>query len=417
MKKRKIVYVITKGNWGGAQRYVYDLTTHLPKDEFETVVAMGEGVILDRKLNAAGIRTRRLLELSETRRAGLQTSDIAVFFELLRLFKKECPDIIHLNSSRAAFLGALAARLYALSRIKDKGLRMVFTVHGWPFKEARALPVRIGIWLASYITALAATDVIVLSQEDFRLGMRMPCIKRKLSLIYHGITKSITLPREEARRLLGGERARPETFWIGTIAELTPNKGLGYLVEAVARLPREVVLCLIGEGEERGRLEALAEKFGIGPRVIFSGFRSDAAQYLSAFDLFVLPSLKEGLPYALLEAGICGIPVVASDISGIRDIVSHTTLGVLVPPRESETLSHALARLAKDSARRNALGKKLAEHITRNFASAGMMRKTLALYAVKNPVLKVLDMDTKKKAGDHSYDTHSMKKHKGNPAL
>lgn len=378
--KKKILYLITKANFGGAQRYVYDLATLLPKDEFETVVAMGEGVILEQKLNAAGIRTIRLIPLTETRRAGLQTSDIAVFFELLRLFKKERPDILHLNSSRAAFLGILAATCYKLTNFKTSKLKTIFTVHGWPFKEVRPLPARIGIWLASYITALAATNVIVLSGEDFRLGIRMPCIKRKLSLIYHGITKCITLPRREARRLLGGERAHPETFWIGTIAELTPNKGLAYLVEAVACLPPEVVLCLIGEGEERGRLEALAEKFGIGPRVIFSGFRSDAAQYLSAFDLFALPSLKEGLPYALLEAGRCGIPVVASDISGIGDIVSHTTFGVLVPPRESGALSHALARLVQDSARRNALGKKLAEHITRNFSLSDMMRKTRTLY-------------------------------------
>ena len=110
-KREKILYVITKGNWGGAQRYVFDLATNLPPGEFEAVVACGEGNALPEKLVRAGIRCERISSLDRT----VSFADIAAFREIFRLLKKERPDILHLNSSRAALLGAIAARLLSPS--------------------------------------------------------------------------------------------------------------------------------------------------------------------------------------------------------------------------------------------------------------------------------------------------------------
>ena len=177
--KTKILYVITKGNWGGAQRYVFDLATSLPPAQYIPVVAHGSGTELKEKLRKAGIRTLRIGGLSESRKPAPQFSDSASFFALWRILNQEKPDIVHLNSSRAALLGALAAWVYNLLRIKDKGLKIIFTVHGWPFKEPRFILANAGIWLASYITALLSQSVIVLSEADLQSGKRMPGVGSK----------------------------------------------------------------------------------------------------------------------------------------------------------------------------------------------------------------------------------------------
>src|SRR3989338_2833403 len=136
-KRTKVLYLITKATWGGAQRYVYDLATNLPPGRFEAVVAFGERGRLADMLTQKNIALRPLPSLG---RDVVLFSDIASFFQILGLLRRERPDVVHLNSSKAAALGALAARLAGIRKI-------VFTVHGWPFKEDRRLPLRLGLYL------------------------------------------------------------------------------------------------------------------------------------------------------------------------------------------------------------------------------------------------------------------------------
>lgn len=383
MQKKKILFIITKGNWGGAQRYVFDLATFLPREKYEVTVAVGEGSLLEKKLTSIGIRTIKLSHLKETRRAGLQTTDAAAFVELLRLFKKEQPDIIHLNSSRTAILGTLAFRCFQLLNFltaKSYKLKAVFTVHGWPFKEPRPFVIRSCIWIASYITALLSHRTIVLSTGDKELGERMPGISRKLSLIYNGIEKIDALSKEEARKKLSGDINNAE-LWIGTIAELNPNKGIAYLVEAMALLPNTTRLCIIGDGTDRQALEASAISLHISSRVIFAGTVEQASAYLTAFDIFALPSLKEGLPYSILEAGMQGIPVVGTDISGIRDIIIRDErMGILVPHDNPKSLAAALQMLIEHETMRREFGHALKQRVTQNFSLGKMLAQTDALY-------------------------------------
>ncbi|MDO8564480.1 MAG: glycosyltransferase, partial [bacterium] len=146
--KTKILYVITKSNYGGAQRYVFDLATSLPKDECEAVVVLGAAQngapVLQEKLHGAGVRTIFIPGLS---RDISFLKELRVFRELMKVFKFEKPFVVHLNSSKAAGLGALAARLCGTPLI-------VFTVHGWPFFEERNPLSKLVIRLFSYITVL-----------------------------------------------------------------------------------------------------------------------------------------------------------------------------------------------------------------------------------------------------------------------
>src|SRR3989344_6929292 len=136
MEKKKVMYLITKATWGGAQRYVYDLSTNIPKSEFEPIVAYGTRGKLADELEPAGIATRQLPSLG---RDVAIVSDIKSFFEMLRIIRELKPDVVHLNSSKAAALGALAARIARAPNI-------IFTVHGWPFGEKRNPFTKILLW-------------------------------------------------------------------------------------------------------------------------------------------------------------------------------------------------------------------------------------------------------------------------------
>lgn len=328
--KKRILYVITKSNWGGAQRYLYDLATHLPGEEYEIAVALGGDGLLKKKLEDAGIR---VLSLAKVQRNLSFGADVGGFFSIYRALREYRPDIVHLNSSKAGGLGALAARFAGVPRI-------IFTAHGWPFEEKRNIVWRLFVLLASYATALLSHAVIVVSRYDLKIGRRMPFCARKMHLIHNGIDEH--LPLAPARVI---RHAFPVGAHItGTIGELTKNKNQIALVEEAHRTP-EMFVAIVGEGEERMALEAKIEAYGLRDRIKLFGFLP-ASEALHGFDTFALPSLKEGLPYVLLEAKAAGLPIVANRIGGIPDILDAKDMSEFSLAR---MLAKTLALYAKNS--------------------------------------------------------------------
>ncbi len=330
--RKKILFLITKATWGGAQRYVYDLATHLSSETYESVVAFGEPGKLAKMLSEAGIKTHGL---SSLRRDVAFISDVASFFQILVCLWRVRPAVLHLNSSKAAALGALAARMLGVRRI-------VFTVHGWPFNEKRSEFARVMMYLVSWFTAFLSHAVIVVSKSDEAQGGKMRLLGDKIRYIPIGIDPPLFLSREEATSAL----SLPTTsLRVGTIAELTPNKGLGYAIEAISILKEQGVdlfYSIIGDGEQRAELEEIAAKFGVEDRVTFRGFISDAAKYLRAFDVFVLPSIKEGMPYVLLEAAFADLPIVTTNVVD-PDFVRRYSIRP-IEPSDPEDLAVAIQR-------------------------------------------------------------------------
>lgn len=307
---KKILFVITKANWGGAQRYVFDLATTLPKDRFEVAVAFGQKGLLAQKLQDTGIQTFLLHTMQ--RDVSLLT-DVWSFFELLGLFRREMPDVVHLNSSKAAGVGALAARV--ASWRGGHPIKIVFTAHGWPFLEKRAASIRALIWAASWITALLSHTVITISEHDLKETRKMPFVGGKSVRIYNGIDLDFTLGSGQIIR-----DSFPKGVHItGTIGELTQNKNQQALIEE-AHKNQTMFVAIVGEGEERPHLEALIQKYHLKERVKLFGFMP-ASEVLRGFDTFALPSLKEGLPYVLLEAKAAGLPIVANRVGGVGEIL------------------------------------------------------------------------------------------------
>lgn len=368
-KKTKILYVITKGTFGGAQRYVFDLATSLPQGEFEVTVIVGEDGLLTKKLATRQIKTETIPALQ---RDLSFLKEIRSFFSLYACFRKSRPDIVHLNSSKAGGLGALAARIAGVKKI-------VFTAHGWPFNEQRGFVWRIGTWCASYATALLATDIITIASKEYAQAKAMPFIAGKTHCIHNGVPHLPFLSREEAREKLG---LRKDTLVVGSVGELTWNKNYPELVSIAGKLMGERLdfdLAVIGEGEDRAEITRRAKESPIlDGRIQLLGFKEDAYTYLKAFDIFALNSRKEGLPYVLLEAGMAGLPVVATAVGGIPDIITDGETGLLATP--ARTMEDALRKLLTKKETREKLGSALKTHVEQTFSFEVMLQKTLQLY-------------------------------------
>jgi glycosyltransferase involved in cell wall biosynthesis len=303
--KKKILFVITKSSWGGAGRYVYDLATNLSPEEFDTGVASGQKGLLAKKLQDAGIK---IFPIRALQRDISITNDVKSFLELLTLFRTEKPDVVHLNSSKAAGVGALAARVAGIPRI-------IFTAHGWPFWEQRSLSSRALIYLFSWLTALLSHKVIVVSDYDLSVAKKMWLVVHKTVRIYNGIELNMPLGLGEVIR-----NSFPKGVRItGTIGELNKNKNQITLINAARNEPT-LYIAIVGDGECREYLAGKIKEYGLSDRIKLFGFLP-AHEVLRGFDMFALPSIKEGLPYVLLEAKAAGLPIIANRVGGVGEIL------------------------------------------------------------------------------------------------
>ncbi len=382
--KRKILFVITKSNWGGAQRYVYDLATHLPADRYESVVATGGQGILTEKLTAKGIFTVSVPTLVRDISFGKEVSS---FFALLSLFKSVRPSIIHLNSSKAGGIGAAAAWLYRKMPGNSRP-RVIFTAHGWGFNEPRPFYERAAIYGASVLMSLFLDTVICITKSGTRSAKRfMP--EQKVAFIPNGIEPFELESRTDARNALSRLSRRPiadTDIVFGTNAEFTKNKGYADLLNALTALSKTTKgwkSIWISDGELRPALEKEIRSRGLEHIILCTGFIEDAKRYLSAFDAFVLPSLKEGLPYTILEAMRAGVPAIGTRVGGIPDLIEHAVSGILVPPARPDALLKALQEFLKDKTRGSALATRARMNVEQRYTLERMIQETRFHYEKK----------------------------------
>lgn len=379
MKKTKLFLLITKGNFGGAQRYVYDLATNLPKEKYDITVILGEGILLQEKLKERNIR---VIQLPELRRNVGIFSEIKVFIRLLQIFYKEKPNIIHLNSSKIGGLGALAGRLTRIPKI-------IFTGHGWAFNEDRSWLTKKIILFLHWITILLSSKVIAVSEKTKLDIIHLPFIKKKIVIVYNGIIKEDILDKENAQQKLSNSSAilknidHSNLFWIGSVAELHKNKGLDIAIESMSEIIKnnpQVIYLIIGEGEERENLKNQIKKLELENSVFLIGLIPEAKKYLKAFDLFILPSRTEAFPYVLLEAGLAELPIIASNVGGIPEVIENKKNGILIKPENKEGLTEEISKLIKDKTNLSKYGNQLEVKIKNDFSLTKMIKETENLY-------------------------------------
>ncbi|UPT73615.1 MAG: glycosyltransferase [Elusimicrobiota bacterium] len=234
--------------------------------------------------------------------------------------------------------------------------------------------------------ALKGRDDLLISESDasraFLLG-RLGYAPAKVRTIRNGVDlagwPASKVDRQKKRLEL---RLGSADVLVGAVGRLDRQKGFSVLVHAMARLKKTGVRCVIlGEGPERPRLEALIREHALESSVWLPGERADVAAWLSAFDVACLPSLWEGLPNTLLEEMALGLPVVASAVDGVPEVVENGRNGVLVPPADAPALAKALGALAADPARRAALGAAAHATIAEKFTIRRMIDEYQDAYA------------------------------------
>jgi glycosyltransferase involved in cell wall biosynthesis len=328
-------------------------------------------------LAAWGIRHE---PLRHSTRSLAPARDALALTELVRLLRRLRPDILHTHNPKPGLYGRLAAKAAGIPGV-------VNTVHGLYATADDPLPRRALVLAAELVASACSGAELVQNPEDLALLKRAGVRERKLALLGNGVDLGRFKPRPEdrasAREALG---ANPGSIVVGTIGRLVWEKGFRELFSAAARLREsmpQVSFVVVGppDPEKRDGLreEDLESAKGLG-NVSFTGYRDDVERLYQAFDMYALPSHREGFPRSAMEAAATGLPVVATDIRGCRQVVAHGETGLLVPPHDSGALAEAISHLASKPERRSAMGQAAREKALAEFDDRAVIAKTIDAY-------------------------------------
>lgn len=369
--RKKILFGVTRSAWGGAQRYVFDIASNLDPHTYDVTVMGGPKGRLIELLKTRDISYKEIASLDR----GINPwKELRSFFSIISIVRDIHPDILHLNSPKMAGIGALAGRLLRVPQI-------ITTIHGWSFGREWGFLARALIFLSSWVSALLADRIICITERDFKTAKKMPFIGEKTVFIPNGIEMPGFLPKESARKKLI-EMAKPpeelegEPVWLGTVTRMIREKDLETMIRGIAKLRIPYPLLILGTGPEEERMKTLAQR--IAPnRVFFLGFIPNAEIYLKAFSLFLLTSVKEGLPYVLLEAAAAEVPIIATDVGGIPDIMSDESRGHIIAPKDPNALATAIEEVMENP---DFKSEKAREHTQSGFTLKRMIEETSNLY-------------------------------------
>lgn len=325
----RVLIVITLAEVGGAQTYVAQLLPALVERYDVTVAAWGPGPLVA----AAEAAGATFVPLRNVRRE-LGLRDVLGLVELVRLYRRVRPDLVHANSSKAGVLGRLAAWL---ARVPVR----VFTVHGWAFKAAEGPASAIYLWADRLMRPLT-TATICVSETEKRAGMAARTCGDDAVVIRNAVGVA-----DAPRAPLAGEPPH-----VVSVGRFKAPKDFPTLARALRLLEeRSFRATLVGDGPDRAAVEA-----ELRGAATLAGERHDVPALLADADVFVLSSTSEGMPLTVLEAMAAGLPVVASAVGGLPELVEDGVTGLLVPPRDPEALADVLRRLLADADLRRRLG-------------------------------------------------------------
>lgn len=283
-----------------------------------------------------------------------------------RTLREVTADIVHVNH---AFLPPLVGARFLQRK------RIVATVHAASHRPHYS-------WRGNALRRIATPIVdcwIVLSERNAELLRTRPGFRAKrVEVVSPGLPeiRFLKVSRDDARALLG---VPPGAFVVGAVARLSQEKRLDLLIDAICLLARQDVhLVIAGEGPLRDQLESRAR--GLGERVHFLGHREDVSVLLQGFDVFCLPSDREGLSFALLEAMAVGLAIVATDVQGSGEAIIDGESGLLVPPGSAAAIATALSRLIEHPATARILGESAKKRFAQNFTADQMVERTLRVY-------------------------------------
>lgn len=304
-------------------------------------------------------------------------SDYRALRKLRDIIRRERFDVVHTQTSKAGFIGRLAAKKAGVPLI-------IHTAHNWSFHSLLSFPIK-HFYLMLEKKAAAWCDAIIVDSKAVRkYGLQLRAAPSdKIHQIYMGI--DIKRFREYPAQEKANWRKRfgisPDKIVIGCIARLVPDKGIETFLACARELKdnNNLVFMLGGDGELRDSFERQVRQDGIDKKVIFTGHLDDVVPYLNMFDVFCLPTLREGFGVIFAEAQACGVPVVGSDIEPLREVIADGVTGKRVPVNDVKGFADAL-RMFFDSGLRHKYGQAARRYVEDKFSQEKIHEQTLALY-------------------------------------
>ncbi len=324
---RTILYLSTSSGPGGAERVINNLTASLNPERFRAILCLFRPGWLQERSESCGIRTFILPT------HGMTDWRWAIQFK--RLLRQEQVDLIHAHEFDANVQGAFVAAL--------SGVPLVATVHGKNYyweRLRRRLAYR---WVSRRATMVAVSEDL----KQF-IVEKVGISSSRVKVLYNGVDVLPQCDRAEVEKFRKDLGLPVSHKIVGVVGNLYPVKGHQYLIDAIPSILKkcpETSFVFAGRGQLEEELRAQVCRLGVKERVIFLGLRQDIPRILGVIDVFVLPSLSEGLSMAILEAMIVGKPVVATQVGGNPELVLNGETGFLVPPKDSQALTSSVVTL------------------------------------------------------------------------
>ncbi|WCK54285.1 glycosyltransferase family 4 protein [Aneurinibacillus sp. Ricciae_BoGa-3] len=359
----KIAYIITRSDWGGAQAHLYDIMKFIKSHtRHECCLIIGEQGLLADKTRQIDIPVTIVSNLVQPIDPF---KDVAAIKDTVAILKKIKPDIIHLHSSKAGIVGRIAGRL--------TGIPAIFTAHGWAFTEGVSVSrQRIFLPIERFM-ARYTSKIICVSEYDRHIALEKNVgDPNKLIAIHNGIPDAY--PHQSVK-----DASKIKCIMV---ARFSTQKDYGTLLQAVHKmLPgSDLKFDLVGQGELLESTKQLASQLNVNEMVSFLGPRRDVPDLLVKSDIFLLISNYEGFPISILEAMRASLPVIASDVGGVKEAVIDGVTGFLIPRGDSEKLKSKLELLTGNPQLRMNMGMAGRERYLKYFTDTTMLKKTVAVY-------------------------------------
>jgi glycosyltransferase involved in cell wall biosynthesis len=370
----KILIVITGADIGGAQRHVMQQVTWFTANGNVVEVVTGEEGPLVDWLIARNIAVT-IIPIKRTIQA---VADWRAFLTLSKHIKQNSYDIVHCHSSKAGIIGRLAA---FVNRTK----KIVFTAHGFVFTDPTLSKKKKAFYLfLERLFGLFSTDIITVSHYDYRAGIQIGLPPRKLHVIHNGIQSEDIISEsdwnEKQAKLQNSEKQI-----IGFVGRFASEKNIDMIIRLAERMKGDrssvsIEFWLVGDGKLEADYRRIVKEKGLGDLVRFLGNQDDVLSLMDQMHLLLITSHKEGLPYVLLEAMGRGLPVLSTDVGGIKEVLDPTgELDVLVTLNDDQKMYDKINMLLQQPTQREALGKRLLQNATTCTAEL-MCEKTKEIY-------------------------------------
>lgn len=360
------MHVVSGDLWAGAEVAVAGLLPGLKPHYDVSAIVFNEG-ILAQKLREEGVRVYIVKEKGSFR-------DIPMLTRIERIMRNNKIELLHTHGYKENVLGVLAGKLAGVKRF-------VTTQHGAPepFTGFAKLKMEIYLLFERFLSKYVIHMIISVS-EDLRSSLIEGYGSEKVVTIHNGIQlpQRPVVNTTEKKRELG---ILPGMKIVGTVSRLKPIKGINYFLKAaktVLETHKNIVFLIVGDGPLEDELKDMARALGIHDRVFFLGFQEDVTEMLSIMDVFVLTSLHEGIPVSLLEAMWLGLPVVATRVGGVPEVVEHGRSGLLAPPRDEKAIAKAI--LAMLSPRAKEIASQAERRVIEEFSIQQMVERTEEVY-------------------------------------